>query len=193
MLTLYKITIHILLGFSDHSTERWNPPYRYQNILSPDADGLCLLTRDTSKLPNIVESFAVGSVGKPPHRTDLGTHGLHDLDHSNLHLYTENLSFESYNNGGIGIEEIGGRMLEEDDQRLEARSWGRRRRLRWWRVEAKFPPLLLWLVGQNGWWSRFIHVLWEDCRIVLTKIRIEWSEVLRTSHHEERWSGRQMK
>uniref|UniRef100_A0A8N4I6J2 Uncharacterized protein LOC114913500 n=1 Tax=Elaeis guineensis var. tenera TaxID=51953 RepID=A0A8N4I6J2_ELAGV len=173
MLTLCKITIHILLGFSDHSTEPWNPPYRYQNILSPDADSLCLLARDTSKPSNIIKSFTVGPVRKPPHRTDLGTHGLHDLIHGNLRLYTENLSSESYNNGGIGIEEIGERMPEEDDQRLEAQSWGTRRRLRWWRVEAKFPPLLLWLVGQNGWWSRFIHVVWDDSRIVLTKIRIE--------------------
>ncbi|XP_073107330.1 uncharacterized protein [Elaeis guineensis] len=192
VLTLCKTTIHTLLGFSNHSTECQNPPYDCRNIPSPDVDGLRLLIEDTSKLPNIVKSSAVGPAGKLPHRTDLGTRDLYDLDHSNLRLCTKNLSSESCNDSRIRIKEIGGRMPEEDDRRLEAQPWGRRRP-RWWRVEAKFLLPLLWLVGWDGWWSRFMHVVREDSRIMLTKVRIEQPKLLRASYREERRRGRGMK
>ncbi|XP_029122431.1 uncharacterized protein [Elaeis guineensis] len=193
MLTLCKTTIHTLLDFSNHSTECQNPPYCCRNIPSPDVDGLRLLIGDTSKLPNIVKSSVVGPAGKPPHRTDLGTRDLHDLDHSNLRLCTKNLSSESCEDGRIGIKEIGGRMPEEDDRRPEARPWGRRRRPRWWRVEAKFLLPLLWLVGWDGRWSQFMHVVWEDSWIMLTKFRIKQPKLLRASCREERRRGRGMK
>ncbi|XP_019703821.1 uncharacterized protein [Elaeis guineensis] len=185
MLTLCKI--HTLLGFSDQSTERRNPPYRCRNIPSPDADGLRLLVGDTPKPPNIVESSAVGPAGKPPQRTgDLGARGLHELDHGNLRLCTENLGSESCDDGGMGIDEIGGWTPEEDDRRLEARPWGRRRRPRRWRAEAKFPPPLPWLVGRDGRRSRFMRVVREDGRVVLTEVRIERPEVLRASRRDGR-------
>ncbi|KAG1363949.1 Protein fantastic four 1 [Cocos nucifera] len=183
MLTLCKTTVHTLLGFSDHSTERRNPPYRCRNIPSPDADGLRLLAGDTPKPPNIVESAAVGSAGKPPHRADLGARGLHD----NLRLCTENLGSESCDDGGMGIEEIGGRRPEEDVRGLEAQPWGRRTRRPWrWRAEAKFPPPLPWLAGRDGRKSRFMRVVREDGRIVLTEVRIERPEVLRASRRDKK-------
>ena len=81
MLTMCKMTVHILLGFSNYSTECWNPPYHCRNIPFPDADGLRLLAEDTSKPSNIVESSTLRPAGKPSQRTDLGTCGLHNLDH----------------------------------------------------------------------------------------------------------------
>ncbi|XP_038988374.1 protein FANTASTIC FOUR 2-like [Phoenix dactylifera] len=185
MLTLCKTTVHTLLGFSDHSTERRNPPYSCRNMPSPGADGLRLLAGDTPKPPNIVESSAVGPAGKPPWRTDLRARGLHDLDHGNLRLCTENLGSESCDDGGMGMDEIGGRTTEEDDRRLEARPWGRTRSRRW-RAEAKFPPPLPWLVGRDGRRSRFMRVVREDGRIVLSEVRIERPEVLRASRRDGR-------
>ncbi|XP_029116097.1 uncharacterized protein [Elaeis guineensis] len=186
-------TVHILLDFSNHSIERRNPLCHCQNILSFDIDGLHLLIGDTSKLSNIIESSAVGPIEKPPHRTNLSARSLHNLDHGNLRLCTENLNFESYNNSGIGIEEIRRWTPKEDDQRLEAQPWGRRRRPRWWRAEAKFSPPLPWLIGWDGWRSQFMRVVREDGWIILTMIQIERPEVLHTSRREEKRRGQGMK
>lgn len=185
MLTLCKATVHTLLGLSDHSTERRNPPYRSRNIPSPDADGLRLLAGDTPKPPNVVESSTVGPAGKPPQLTDFGARGLHDLDHGKLRLCTENLGSESCDDGGVGLDEIGGRTTEEHDRRLEARPWGWKRPRRW-RAEAKFPPPLPWLAGRDGRRSRFMRVVREDGRIVLTEVQIERPEVFRASRRDGR-------